>query len=152
MPKIFISYRREDTGYVTTVIFQSLESRFGRENVFMDVDTIPPGVDFRKHLHDAVSQCDVFLVLQGHLDNKLIGFWTNLPQLCHPSSMLPTTADAHRYCGQITPQFANSPIHICPSYTFANTSRFLGKNASPAGTNRSSALRTADVRSFESLR
>jgi len=65
MPKIFISYRREDTSYQTTTIYEFLRSKFGRENVFMDVDTIPAGVDFREYLHEAVSGCDVLLAVIG---------------------------------------------------------------------------------------
>jgi len=65
MPKIFISYRREDTSYETTMIFEFLAGQFGRENVFMDVDTIPAGVDFRQHLRNAVEGCDVVLVMMG---------------------------------------------------------------------------------------
>jgi len=65
MPTIFISYRRDDSIETTGRIYDQLASRFGSENVFMDVDTIPPGVDFRKHLHDAVARCDVVLAVIG---------------------------------------------------------------------------------------
>jgi len=65
MPKIFISYRREDTSYQTTTIYEFLKPKFGEENVFMDVDTIPAGVDFREYLREAVSGCDVLLAVIG---------------------------------------------------------------------------------------
>ena len=65
MPGIFISYRRQDTSYETTMIFQSLEARFGSGVVFMDVDGIPAGDDFRQCLSDAVNGCDVVLVIIG---------------------------------------------------------------------------------------
>ena len=65
MPKIFISYRREDSEHVTGRIHDRLEPRFGRENVFLDVDTIPFGVDFREHLDRAVSKCDILLAVIG---------------------------------------------------------------------------------------
>jgi len=65
MPKIFISYRRQDSSGETTHIYEYLEKQFGRDQVFMDVDTIPPGVDFRKHLHAAVARCDVVLAVIG---------------------------------------------------------------------------------------
>ena len=65
MPTIFISYRRDDSADVTGRIYDRLADRFGSKNVFMDVDTIPPGVDFRKHLHDAVARCDVVLAVIG---------------------------------------------------------------------------------------
>lgn len=65
MPKIFICYRREDTAYEATTIYEFLEPRFGQDKVFMDVDTIPAGVDFRQYLHDAVTGCDAVLVVIG---------------------------------------------------------------------------------------
>src|SRR5436309_13635421 len=65
MPKIFISYRREDSGYAVLAIYDRLSSHFGREAVFMDIDTIPFGVDFRKHLDEAVGQCDILLAVIG---------------------------------------------------------------------------------------
>jgi hypothetical protein len=65
MPKIFISYRREDSQDITGRIYDRLDFRFGRENLFFDVDTIPFGVDFRKHLDQAVGQCDVLLAIIG---------------------------------------------------------------------------------------
>jgi formylglycine-generating enzyme required for sulfatase activity len=37
----------------------------GEESVFMDVDTIPPGVDFGQHIRDAVQGCDVVLAIMG---------------------------------------------------------------------------------------
>ncbi len=65
MPRIFISYRREDSEHITGRIHDRLGPHFGSDNVFIDIDTIPFGVDFRKHLDQAVSQCDVLLVVIG---------------------------------------------------------------------------------------
>jgi formylglycine-generating enzyme required for sulfatase activity len=65
MPKIFISYRRDDSAGMAGRIYDWLEARFGRDNLFMDVDAIPFGVDFREHLHNAVGQCDVLLAVIG---------------------------------------------------------------------------------------
>src|SRR5437763_1874471 len=65
MPKIFISYRREDSLDITSHIYTCLEPRFGRDNVFLDIDTIPFGVDFRQHLDQAVGRCDVLLAVIG---------------------------------------------------------------------------------------
>ena len=65
MPKIFISYRRDDSIETAGRIYDQLAGHFGSENVFMDDYTIPPGVDFRKHLHDAVGGCDVVLAVIG---------------------------------------------------------------------------------------
>jgi tetratricopeptide (TPR) repeat protein len=65
MPKIFISYRRSDSEHVTGRIYDRLEAHFGRDNVFLDIDTIPFGVDFRQHLDQAVGRCDVLLAVIG---------------------------------------------------------------------------------------
>jgi hypothetical protein len=41
--KIFISYRRADSANITGRIHDRLIGRFGRENVFMDVDDMQSG-------------------------------------------------------------------------------------------------------------
>ena len=64
-PAIFISYRREDSSDVTGRIYDRLCQHFGKENVFKDVDSIPLGVDFRKHLGNSVGQCNVLLTIIG---------------------------------------------------------------------------------------
>jgi hypothetical protein len=65
MPRVFLSYRRDDTAGVTGRIHDQLRSRFGDESVFRDVDSIPSGLNFRERLERAVSECDVLLVLIG---------------------------------------------------------------------------------------
>jgi hypothetical protein len=65
MPRIFISYRREDSGDAAGRLCDRLQTRFGRGNVFMDVDSIPYGVDFPQHLAQTVSRCDVLLAVIG---------------------------------------------------------------------------------------
>ena len=42
-----------------------LTSRLGRENVFFDVDTIPPGRDFVDVLSERVGKCDALLAVIG---------------------------------------------------------------------------------------
>lgn len=65
MANIFISYRRDDSMAVTGRIFDRLKSHFGSESVFIDIDGIPLGVDFRQYLNDAVSKCNVLLAIIG---------------------------------------------------------------------------------------
>jgi hypothetical protein len=64
-PAVFVSYRREDTNDVTGRIYDRLIQHFGKDAVFKDVDSIPLGVDFRKHLGDSVGQCSVLLAIIG---------------------------------------------------------------------------------------
>jgi len=63
--KIFISYRRDDSAGYAGRLFDHLAARFGSKNIFMDIDTIEPGEDFRKVVHNAVGNCDVVLVMIG---------------------------------------------------------------------------------------
>jgi formylglycine-generating enzyme required for sulfatase activity len=65
MPRIFISYRRQDSSDVTGRIDDRLAAQFGRDHVFKDLVSIPPGVEFRKHLYAAITACDVALVVIG---------------------------------------------------------------------------------------
>src|SRR5215467_8527447 len=65
MPKIVVSYRRADTGPIAGRIFDRLGSQYGFESVFMDVDNIPFGVDFREHIQQELSLCDVLVVIIG---------------------------------------------------------------------------------------
>jgi hypothetical protein len=62
---VFISYRREDSGGFAGRIYDRLTTRLGRENVFFDVDTIPPGRDFVEVLSERVGKCDALLAVIG---------------------------------------------------------------------------------------
>jgi hypothetical protein len=63
--KIFISYRRDDSRYQARMIYEAFLRGMPRENVFMDIDTIPLGVNFVKVLEGWVEQCEVLIVLMG---------------------------------------------------------------------------------------
>jgi TPR repeat protein len=65
MPRITISYRRDDSGVITGRIFDRLAAHYGREAVFRDIDDIPPGVDFRKHISDILDESDIVLAIVG---------------------------------------------------------------------------------------
>jgi hypothetical protein len=62
---IFISYRRQDTGDFAGRLYDRLTHRFGQERVFIDVDTIEPGVDFAEAINQAVGTCEVLLAVIG---------------------------------------------------------------------------------------
>ena len=62
---IFISYRRDDSSANTGRIYDRLIQHFDRESIFKDVDAIPIGVDFRKHLEQQVAGCKVLLAIIG---------------------------------------------------------------------------------------
>ena len=65
MPKIAISYRRADTEVMAGRIRDRLALRYGEDAVFMDIDNIPFGKDFRAHISDAIVQSDILLVIVG---------------------------------------------------------------------------------------
>lgn len=66
MPRIFISYRRDDSGYIAGMLAERLEAVFGSDSVFIDVDAIPLGVDFREYLNQAVAKSELMLALMGN--------------------------------------------------------------------------------------
>jgi hypothetical protein len=65
MPGIFISYRRDDTAGHAGRLFDRMIEHFGRERVFMDVDTIQPGQDFAEVIGERVRSSGAVIVLIG---------------------------------------------------------------------------------------
>jgi hypothetical protein len=63
--KIFISYRRDDEPHAAGRLFDRLEDAFGQEDLFFDIDSIPPGKDFVGILQQRISDCDVVLAVIG---------------------------------------------------------------------------------------
>src|SRR5262245_16294118 len=65
--KVFISYRRQDSRPVATLIYDPLvkhfDAKYGAGAVFMDVHGIPLGVNFLAYLSEQVSNADLLLVL-----------------------------------------------------------------------------------------
>ena len=62
---IFINYRRRDAAGTTGRLYDHLEQSFHPDQLFMDVEDIPPGLDFVTMLEDEVRKCDVFLAVIG---------------------------------------------------------------------------------------
>src|SRR5262245_12269522 len=65
MPKILVSYRRADSDAITGRIFDRLAQHYGRESIFRDIDSIPPGIDFREHINNALHETNALLVVVG---------------------------------------------------------------------------------------
>ena len=68
--RIFLSYRREDASGHAGRLFDFLRyggegPGFRKDQIFMDIDTMAPGVDFRRVIEQAVGSCDVFLAVIG---------------------------------------------------------------------------------------
>jgi TIR domain/WD domain, G-beta repeat len=62
---VFISYRRQETSGLAGRLYERLAARLGEDQVFMDVDTIAPGLDFAEVITQAVSTCQVLLAVIG---------------------------------------------------------------------------------------
>jgi TIR domain len=69
---IFISYRRDDSEGEAGRLCDDLAEIFHEESVFMDVNAIQPGRDFRKAIDESIHKCSVLLAIvgQGWLDSK----------------------------------------------------------------------------------
>ena len=65
MPRMFLSYRRADAAAITGRIFDRLVARYGRDVVFMDIDDIPIGTDFKKYVDGVLRKCDILLAVVG---------------------------------------------------------------------------------------
>jgi len=65
MPKIIISYRRADSGAITGRIRDRLAQHYGEDSVFMDIDNIPFGMDFRKNIAEALAKNEILLAVIG---------------------------------------------------------------------------------------
>jgi hypothetical protein len=64
-PRVFLSYRREDSAAYAGRIEDRPRRALGRNQLFMDVDNVPLGVNFAKLLQDEVAKCDVLLAMIG---------------------------------------------------------------------------------------
>lgn len=62
---IFVSYRRDDSAGHTGRLFDKLTRRFGSRRVFMDVNAIQPGMDFRSAIDRALGSSSVVLAVIG---------------------------------------------------------------------------------------
>ena len=65
MSGIFISYRRHDSQSAAGRLTDYLERYFGAEQIFRDVETLEPGVDFVQALEKAIASSQVMLVVIG---------------------------------------------------------------------------------------
>lgn len=64
-PRIFISYRREDSAGDAGRLADHLNRRFGSARVFLDIDTIDPGTDFERALTSSLQETAAMLVVIG---------------------------------------------------------------------------------------
>ena len=65
MDSVFVSYRRGDSEGQARALVESLRSRLGKNSVFMDVDNIALGRDFRAVLNERLARTTCMLVVIG---------------------------------------------------------------------------------------
>src|SRR5215471_14773153 len=63
--KIFLCYRRDDSGGDAGRLHDRLALEFGDKNIFMDVDSMRLGQDFVDRLTAEVQCCDALLAVIG---------------------------------------------------------------------------------------
>ena len=89
-PRVFVSYRRDDAAAHAGRLYDALAARFGAGNVFMDVDAIGLGSDYRETIDGALESCDAAIALIGRgwlpavddegrrrLDDPTVDLWYN---------------------------------------------------------------------------
>ena len=64
-PRIFISYRRDDSQGFARSIHDRLAQHFGPDAVFRDINDIEPGRPWAEAIDHALASCDVFVLLIG---------------------------------------------------------------------------------------
>ena len=65
MAGIFISYRRQDSQGFAGRLADTLKAQFARNQIFRDIETIEPGVDFVEAIERALASCVVLLAVIG---------------------------------------------------------------------------------------
>lgn len=64
-PRIFISYRHDDSGGYVGRLYNDLIKQFSKKNIFMDIDAIEFGDEFTRAIETTVNSCDVLLAVIG---------------------------------------------------------------------------------------
>jgi TIR domain len=65
MSGIFLSYRRDDASGWAGRLYEHLVAEWGPDQVFIDIDAIAPGEDFREAIARTMEACDVVMVVIG---------------------------------------------------------------------------------------
>ena len=64
-PRVFISYRHDDSSLYAEFIFNCLRTEVSDVRVFRDSDTLKPGMVFSEKIVETVAACDILLAVMG---------------------------------------------------------------------------------------
>lgn len=64
-PRIFVSYRRDDSAVHARALYDQLVDSFGEERVFFDVEAIDYGDEFARIIDERIAACDVVVAVIG---------------------------------------------------------------------------------------
>jgi hypothetical protein len=62
---LFLCYRREDTQDAAGRLHDRLVEAYRTERVFMDIDSVPLGIDFVEHVTEQIGKCSAVIVMIG---------------------------------------------------------------------------------------
>jgi TIR domain len=97
--RVFVSYRRDDTAGRAGRLGDGLSTRLGAGNVFQDVGSIAPGVDFEGAILDALAATDATIVVIGPEWARLRGP-DSVPRLREPADYVRQEVAAALKSGQ----------------------------------------------------
>ncbi|ADB48541.1 toll/interleukin-1 receptor domain-containing protein [Conexibacter woesei] len=103
-PKVFLSYRREETAGHAGRLYDAIATRFGDANVFMDVE-LAPGIDFVDRITEAVGECRALLVVIGPR-------WASVTAAGRPQPRIAEPGDYVRL--EVETALARSDVRVIP--------------------------------------
>ncbi|MFD5481110.1 toll/interleukin-1 receptor domain-containing protein [Streptomyces hawaiiensis] len=65
-PRVFVNFRRADTGTTGPHLDTALRQEFGEREVFRDQRSIRKGAHFPAEIKEALRKCDLLLAVMGH--------------------------------------------------------------------------------------
>jgi hypothetical protein len=64
--QIFINYRRDDASHLAGRLYDRIAAHFPKNQIFIDVDNLDPGIDFVEAIEQSVGACDVLIAVIGN--------------------------------------------------------------------------------------
>ena len=113
MYRVYISYRRLDSGDLARRIYQYLEKELGESVVFKD-DKIPPGAEWHSFLRETLDTADVLIVVIGPDWLSVPG--NNQPRLFEPGDFHRSEIETALNSGKlVVPVIVNNALMPTPA-------------------------------------